>query len=135
MINQICPTISSLVLVEQRKLCMELKHNIARLYPGIKRIIIKVTDTNAWSENRLREFVILPDVEYDFHLDCPMAKCLGNIRGIYYWNVITDMIDNHISERQVKLTCEGYNGYNLTSHCDWYAVLEISIEYLGTRTA
>lgn len=114
---------------------MEIKHNIARLYPGIKRIIIKVTDTNAWPENRLREFVILPDVEYDFHLDCPMAKCLGNIRGIYYWNVITDMIDNHISERQVKLTCEGYNGYNFTSHCDWYAVLEISIEYLGTRTA
>lgn len=53
---------------------MEIKHNIARLYPGIKRIIIKVTDTNAWPENRLREFVILPDIEYDFHLDCPMAK-------------------------------------------------------------
>ena len=40
---------------------MEINHNIARLYPGIKRIIIKVTDTNAWPENRLREFVILPD--------------------------------------------------------------------------
>lgn len=70
---------------------MEIKHNIARLYPGIKRIIIKVTDTNAWPENRLREFVILPDVEYDFHLDCPMAKCLGNIRG----NILLECYHRH----------------------------------------
>ena len=65
----------------------------------------------------------------NFHFDCPMSKCLGDDSGIYYEQPISEMVRQHENHRKVKLTCVGYGGYNLTFHCDWYAVLDISITY------
>lgn len=104
-------------------------YELSRLYPEIEKIHIKATDTNAWSWNRLKEFSLGPDSKCNFHLDCPMSKCLGYDNGIDYKNAISDMVQGKETHRQVRLNCSGYGGYNLTFHCDWYAVLDISITY------
>ena len=104
-------------------------YEISRLYPEIKEIHIKVIETNAWKWNRLREFSLRQGSKCNFHFECPMRKCLGNDSGIYYEEPLSDMIQAHESHRQVRLSCVGYGGYNLTFHCDWYAVLDISRTY------
>ena len=104
-------------------------YEISRLYPEIEKIHIKVTETNAWKWNRLREFSLGQGSKCNFHFECPMSKCLGSDSGIYYEGPISDMVRTHESHRQVRLSCVGYGGYNLTFHCDWYAVLDISITY------
>lgn len=104
-------------------------YEMSRLYPEVQEISIKVTDTNAWPWNRTQEFRMGQGAKCTFHLDCPMSKCFGNNTGINYKDVISDMVRDKEKQRQVKLTCGGYGGYNLTFHCDWYAVLDISITY------
>lgn len=104
-------------------------YEISRLYPEIEEIRIKDTETNAWSWNRLKEFSLVQGSKCNFHFDCPMSKCLGDDSGIYYEQPISEMVRQHENHRKVKLTCVGYGGYNLTFHCDWYAVLDISITY------
>ena len=108
---------------------MELKYDIKNCYPSVEIININVMDTNAWPWNRLREFSLKPGMESDFHLECPMTKCLGKTRGIFYRDAITKMVEDHAVHKQVKLNCVGYGGYNLTFHCDWYVILDISIKY------
>ncbi len=104
-------------------------YEISRLFPEVELIHIRVTDTNAWSENRLREFTLGQGSKCNFYFDCPMSKCLGNNSGIYYEHPISEMVNAHESHRSVRLSCDGYGGYNLTFHCDWYVVLDISITY------
>lgn len=82
-----------------------------------------------YSNNRLTEFSLVQGSKCNFHFDCPMSKCLGDDSGIYYEQPISEMVRQHENHRKVKLTCVGYGGYNLTFHCDWYAVLDISITY------
>lgn len=53
-------------------------YEISRLYPEIEEIRIKVTETNAWSWNRLKEFSLVQGSKCNFHFDCPMSKCLGD---------------------------------------------------------
>lgn len=106
-----------------------LLQEVNRIYPDVQEIRIKVIDTNAWHWNRSKEFSFLNDSKCDFHLDCPMSKCLGGVRGIFYKDSISEMVSAKEKHKQVKLTCTGYGGYNLTFHCDWYVVLDISIEY------
>lgn len=102
---------------------------IESLFPDVEEIRIRVADTDAWSENRLREFTIGKGTECDFHLDCPMSKCLGGDTGISYMDVVSEMVRGYEGHRQVRLSCSGYGGYNLTFHCDWFAVLDISVRY------
>lgn len=104
-------------------------YNISRLFPDVDEIHVSVTETNAWPWNRLKEFALTGDMDCDFHLECPMSKCIGKGRGISYKDVVSDMVVKHDRYRQVRLNCVGYGGYNLTFHCDWYAVLDISITY------
>ncbi len=54
--------------------------------------------------------------------------------GIDYRNVLQEMAQKHEAHRRVRLSCTGYNGYNLTAHCDWYVVLDISIRYRQHQT-
>ena len=71
----------------------------------------------------------------DTALICP------NYKFYYCKKCFTDEQYEHVEqiiERnriKVKLTCVGYGGYNLTFHCDWYAVLDISITYRYHGTA
>lgn len=102
---------------------------IKDLFPDVEQINIKVIDDNGWPWNRLHEFRYSKDSYADFHLDCPRPKCLGRIRGIDFKSAIQNMTVNHESHRQQRSTCMGYGGYNLTFHCDWYVVLDISIRY------
>ncbi len=104
-------------------------YKISLLFPDVEEICVRVLETNAWPWNRLKEFTLTGGMECDFHLDCPMDKCLGKDSGICYKDVISDMVEQHVPYRQVRLNCVGYGGYNLTFHCDWYAVLDISITY------
>lgn len=109
-------------------------YNISLLFPDVDEINVSVAETNAWPCNRLKEFTLTGDMKCDFHLECPMTKCLGEDRGISYKDVVSDMIGNHEPYRQVRLNCAGYGGYNLNFHCDWYVVLDISITYRTPRT-
>ena len=104
-------------------------YEISRLYPEVEEIRIKATKTNAWKWNRLREFSLGQGSKNNFHLECPMSKCLGPNSGIDYESPISEMIREHESHRQVRLSCAGYGGYNFTFHCDWYVILDISITY------
>lgn len=108
---------------------MELKYKISESFPEIERIDIKVIDDNGWPWNRFKEFSYNSSSETAFHLECPRPKCLGHTRGIYFKSAIEEMVANHESHRQQRFTCMGYGWYNLTFHCDWYAVLDISIKY------
>lgn len=131
MVNRIPPclciiSLSSFRLISHKEI-MELK--ISSLYPDVELISVKIEDTNAWPWNRLREFTYTPNTGTGFHLDCPMTKCLGKTRGIFFRDVISSMVSNHESHRKEKMECIGYGGYNLIFHCDWYAVLDISIAY------
>lgn len=102
---------------------------ISDIFPDVNSISIKVVDTNAWHWNRLKEWGFSPLSEATFHIDCPMSKCLGQSKGITYKQVLTEMIAQRECNRQQRFTCTGYGGYNLTFHCDWFAVLDISITY------
>lgn len=109
---------------------MELiRYEISHHFPRVEEIRIKVLETNAWPSDRLREFTIKRGIESNFHLDCPMSKCLGDERGIHYESQIAEMVNANETNRKVKLSCAGHGGYNLTFHCDWYVVLDISITY------
>lgn len=108
---------------------MCVSYQISQIFPTVEKIVLTILETNAWNENRLRTIELLPDSKDDFHWDCPMSKCLGNTRGISYRQTLYDMIENKETQKQVKLQCEGYGGYNHTFHCDWYVVLEILVKY------
>lgn len=110
-------------------------YEISRLYPDVETIRINVVETNAWPWNRLREFTLGQGSRCNFHLECPMSKCLGPDTGISYKSVLSEMVWKREAHRQVRLSCSGYGGYNLTFHCDWYAVLDISIAYLHPGNA
>lgn len=99
------------------------------LFHNVAEVGIRVIDTNAWPWDRNKEFRLLPDTNTDFHLECPMSKCLGKNRGISYRDTLVEMVSNGEDHKVIRLTCGGYGGYNLTFHCDWYAVLDISITY------
>lgn len=99
-------------------------------FPQVESIYIKVINTNAWPYNRMREICYSTNIETDFHIDCPMNKCLGDTSGISYKHIIRDMIKNNENHRKERLSCGGYGGYNLTFHCDWYVILDISIKYI-----
>ena len=105
------------------------QYRVSNLFPNVERIKIKVIDTSAWAWNRLREFSLFPESETSFHFDCPMSKCLGHTSGITFRQVIAQMVSGRECHRQERLACGGYGGYNFTFHCDWYAVLDISITY------
>ncbi len=107
-------------------------YEISLLFPEVEEIRIEVAETNAWPWNRLREFTIGQGSKTNFYMECPMSKCLGSKRGIYFRNALSEIIYAHDTHRRVRLSCAGYNGYNLTAHCDWYVVLEISIIYRQT---
>lgn len=104
-------------------------YEISHLFPNVKEIHIVIADTNAWPCDRLRDFSLETGSQCNFHIDCPMSKCLGEDGGIYYKQPISDMVNNGDNHKQVRLSCVGYGGYNLTFHCDWYVVLDISITY------
>lgn len=106
------------------------QYRISSLFPNVAQIKIKVIDTNEWTWNRLREFSLSSESDTSFHLDCPMSKCLGSASGIAFRQVLTQMVSERECHRQERLVCGGYGGYNFTFHCDWYAVLDISITYL-----
>lgn len=96
----------------------------------VEIIHIKVIETNAWNDLfRKREWSCKWDWSATYELQCPMSKCLGDVRGIDYKSLLSDMIDKKETKRTEKLTCRGYGGYNMTFHCDWYVVLEIEITY------
>lgn len=108
---------------------MELKYKISECFPEIERIDIKVIDDDGWPWNRFKEFSYDSSSETAFHLECPRHKCFGHTRGVYFKSAIKDMVSKHENHRQERFTCMGYGGYNLTFHCDWYVVLDISIKY------
>jgi hypothetical protein len=110
-------------------------YEISRLFPQVEEIRIKVAETNSWPWNRLREFSLGQGSKSNFHMECPMSKCLGPDTGISYESVLSEMVRTGEVHRRVRLTCSGYGGYNLTFHCDWYAVLDISITYLRQQSA
>ena len=58
----------------------------------------------------------------------------ARVSGIMYKDAISSMVYKKETHKQVHLTCGGYGGYNLTFHCDWYAVLDISISYRPSGT-
>lgn len=99
--------------------------------PDVSSIRIKVVETNGWYWNRLREFTIDKDSESDFFFECPMTKCFGNSSGISYFDCLYEMVQKKEKFRRTRLGCQGYGGYNLSFHCDWYVVLEIEITYLS----
>ena len=100
---------------------------------NVEKITIKVIDTNAWSWNRSREWCYSTVTEASFHLECPMSKCLGSTSGITYKQILTEMLAKHECHRRERLNCGGYGGYNLTFHCEWFVVLDISITYHECR--
>jgi hypothetical protein len=108
---------------------MCVSYQISQIFPTVDRIVLSVLETNAWPENRLQTIELLPESKDNFYWDCPMSKCLGNTRGISYRQTIYDMVENNETQKQVKLQCQGYGGYNQTFHCDWYVKLEILIKY------
>lgn len=110
------------------------EYDISSRFPDVLEINIKVIDTNAWPWNRTQELCLRRESKCNFHLDCPMDKCLGYDSGIMYKDAISSMVYKKETHKQVHLTCGGYGGYNLTFHCDWYAVLDISISYRPSGT-
>lgn len=110
------------------------EYDISSRFPDVLEINIKVIDTNAWPWNRTQELCLRRDSKCNFHLDCPMDKCLGYDSGIMYKDAISSMVYKKETHKQVHLTCGGYGDYNLTFHCDWYAVLDISISYRPSGT-
>lgn len=114
---------------------MEISYNLSSLYPTVKEVEVKVIETNGWPYNRLRCFKYFSNSEVFFHLECPMSKCLGHSSGINLKKVLDDMVSKHEICHREKLTCGGYGGYNLTFHCNWYVILEISVTYQDHRIA
>lgn len=104
-------------------------YEISLLFPDVEEIRIEVKETNAWAWNKLRSFTMRREAKTNFHLECPMSKCLGSSSGIDYKSILCEMTQAHEAHRRVRLSCGGYDGYNLTSHCDWYVALGISIRY------
>ena len=107
----------------------ETYYTVSEAFPEIENITIKVTETNAWYWNRLKEFTLEGNSNCSFHLDCPMSKCIGNESGIDYKQPISDMVSKRECNSSVKLCCSGYGGYNKVFHCDWYVIMDISISY------
>lgn len=98
-------------------------------FPDMERVVVKVVETNAWPPSGAKEFCYVPDSEANLHIDCPMSKCLGAVRGIDLWPTLAGMIHNRETHKKARLTCRGYGGYNLTFHCDWYAVFDLTVYY------
>lgn len=106
-----------------------MEHNISRIYPEVESITIKSVEDNGWTWNRQQEFTYTHDMEASFCLECPRPKCLGKVRGICFKQTVDEMVRRHETNRKEKFNCRGYDGYNFNSHCEWYAVLDISIIY------
>lgn len=108
------------------------RHNsfkISELYPDILSLRFDTIETNGHHWNRLENFDYSPDHDAFFILRCPYPKCVGTHSGIGFSNIVSEMYDIREKERNIRLTCGGYGGYNMTFHCDWYIVAHISITY------
>ena len=63
----------------------------------------------SWPWNRLHEFSLGQGSKSNFHMECPMSKCLGPDTGISYESVLSEMV--RAGEAHRRNNCRRDVGY------------------------